>query len=217
VTLALDHLVVAAPSIEVGVSWCEDTLGIAPGPGGAHPLMGTHNRLFRIASERFANAYFEISAIDPAATPPARTRWFGLDALDLSSGPRLIHWVARTVSLDRQLAALRDAGIDAGRAIEASRDTPQGPLRWRIAVRDDGAMLRSGALPTLIEWGSAQHPAASMPDSGVRLRSLTLRGLDPGAAAVLVLDGVELAADAGPAITAQLDTPRGPVTLSSRG
>jgi hypothetical protein len=100
VTLVLDHLVVAARSLEAGVRWCEDTLGIAPGPGGVHPLMGTHNRLFSIASERFANAYFEIIAIDPAAPPPRRARWFGMDALDLSAGPRLIHWVARTARLD---------------------------------------------------------------------------------------------------------------------
>jgi hypothetical protein len=49
------------------------------------------------------------------------------------------------------------------------------------------------------------------------LRSLTLRGLDPATAAALALDAVELAADRGPALTAQLDTPRGRVALSTRG
>jgi hypothetical protein len=61
--------------------------------------MGTHNRLFSIASARFARAYFEIIAIDPAAPPPARSRWFDLDAPALrealARGPQLIHWVAR--------------------------------------------------------------------------------------------------------------------------
>jgi hypothetical protein len=48
----VDHLVVAADSLEQGVKWCEETLGVTPGPGGQHPLMGTHNRLLRVATER---------------------------------------------------------------------------------------------------------------------------------------------------------------------
>lgn len=212
--LQLDHLVVAARSLEEGVRWCEATLGIAPGPGGQHALMGTHNRLFRIASEAFPDAYFEIIAIDPEAPPPARVRWFGLDGIDLSSGPRLIHWVARTPAIEAALAALRARGLDAGRAVAASRETPAGRLNWRIAVRDDGAVLARGALPTLIEW-SGPHPARSMPASGVELRALTLRGLPPAATAALNLSMATLADDDGPALSVQLDTPRGSLTLDS--
>ena len=43
--LALDHLVVAARTLEEGVAWVESRLGIAMGPGGKHAAMGTHNRL----------------------------------------------------------------------------------------------------------------------------------------------------------------------------
>jgi hypothetical protein len=214
-TTQLDHLVVAAATLDEGVRWCEAELGITPGPGGKHALMGTHNRLFKIAGAQFPNAYFEIIANDPDAPPPGRARWFGLDALDLRGGPRLIHWVARTSALDARLAALSQAGLQAGRAIGASRETPQGRLSWRIAVRDDGTLLHAGALPTLIEWGQ-QHPASSMPDSGISLRSLTLRGLPLAAARALALSGVRLASDAGPALSVQLDTPRGPVCLSTR-
>ena len=46
----LDHLVVIAPTLADGVAWCESTLGVTPGPGGEHPLMGTHNRLIHISS-----------------------------------------------------------------------------------------------------------------------------------------------------------------------
>jgi hypothetical protein len=186
-TLALDHLVVAAATLDAGAHWCHQTLGIAPGPGGKHALMGTHNRVFSIASERFAQAYLEIIAIDPEAPPPGRARWFGLDAIDLGGGPRLIHWAARTSALDDALAALRAHGIDAGRALAASR----GDLHWRIAVRDDGALPAGGAQPTLIEW-PGPHPTEAMPASGVTLRSFSADG------AVL---------------TATLDTPRGAVTL----
>lgn len=44
----IDHLVVMAASLDQGVQWCEDTLGITPGPGGEHEKYGTHNRLFKI-------------------------------------------------------------------------------------------------------------------------------------------------------------------------
>ena len=210
----VDHLVVAAATLEEGARWCEATLGVVPGPGGQHPLMGTHNRLFSIASAAFPRAYFEIIAIDPAAAPPARARWFGLDRLRLDAGPRLIHFVACAAALDAQCDALRAIGLDPGRAIAASRETPQGRLAWRIAVRDDGDLLAGGALPTLIEWG-ARHPSAAMPDSGVALRVLSLRGLPDQAAQVLKLRGVEVAAGAGPALTATFDTPRGTIQLTS--
>jgi Glyoxalase-like domain len=207
----VDHLVVAARTLKEGVQWCEATFGITPGPGGQHALMGTHNRLFSVASPNFANAYFEIIAIDPQAPPPGRARWFGLDDIDLSDGPRLVTFVARTDALDTRLEALRHAGIDGGRALAASRETPTGLLRWRIAVRDDGIVLRGGAVPTLIEWGS-HHPAAAMPPSGVVLSSIVMRGVSD---VPLVLPQVTLSNDLGPALEAHLDTPRGPITLVS--
>jgi hypothetical protein len=211
VSVQFDHLVVAARTLDEGVQWCEATLGITPGPGGKHPLMSTHNRLFSIGSEAFPQSFFEIIAIDPDAPPPGRARWFGLDDVDLSNGPRLIAFVARTDSLDAALAALADTGIDGGRALAASRDTPSGPLRWRIAVRDDGTVLCGGAMPTLIEWGKQRHPAASMPPSGVVLRSLVLRGVPRSA---FDIPQLIFADTTGPALEAQLDTPRGVITLS---
>lgn len=211
---ALDHLVIAARTLDEGVRWCEATLGVAPGPGGRHALMGTHNRLLRLSSEHFPASYLEIIAIDPEAPPPGRARWFDLDRLDLDAGPRLVHAVARVESLDAALAALAAAGIDAGRAIAASRDTPQGRLQWRIAVRDDGARPAAGSLPTLIEWG-AVHPTTSMPDAGLRLRSFAWRGWPVEARERLALGQVEHSGGTTPTLLATLDTPRGIITLQS--
>lgn len=216
---ALDHLVVAAHTLDEGLAWSEATLGIVPGAGGRHALMGTHNRVFAIGSARFPRAYFEIIAIDPQAQPPGRTRWFDLDdealRATLRQGPRLVHWVARCAALDQELAALRHVGIDRGEALAAERDTPAGLLRWRIAVRPDGQRLCAGALPTLIEWGEV-HPADTLPSSGVLLEGLALRGLPPPAVAKLPA-GVEPAHDAGPPLTATLSTPRGPILLEAPG
>lgn len=178
----IDHLVVAAASLDEGVAWCEATLGVTPGPGGAHALFGTHNRLLRLRSDAHPQAYLEIIAIDPAATPqrpPPLRRWFDLDDPALRQrlqheGPQLIHWVASVPDIEAAGARLRALGIERGHVIEASRPTPQGLLRWRIAVRDDGQRLFGGALPTLIQWGDA-HPADGMAPATLSLQALHLR------------------------------------------
>ena len=212
----VDHLVVAATSLEQGVAWCEATLGITPGPGGKHLLMGTHNRVFSIASAAFPGAYFEIIAIDPEASPPARRRWFGLDdpALQqrISDAPRLVHLVTRTRMLGLHREGLVNVGIDPGQPLAMSRETLQGRLAWQILVRDDGALQLGGALPTLIQWDGT-HPTARMATSGVALRELQLGGLPPPVRQLLALPGVAYAA--APALRAVLSTPRGDVTLDT--
>ena len=213
--VAVDHLVLAARSLQDGVAWCENTLGVTPGPGGKHAFMGTHNRLLKIATEAYPQAYFEIIAIDPEAPPPCRPRWFGLDALDLSDGPRLIHWVGRSPMLDMHRWGLITVGYQPGDPIDASRETPAGLLSWQMLVRADGALECSGALPTLIQWRGT-HPTEAMPDSGVTLQSLALHGPNDRARDVLRLRGVSMSATPGPALSAVLRTPKGDVTLESR-
>lgn len=223
---ALDHLVVAASTLAEGVAWCEQTLGLSPGPGGVHPLFGTHNRLLRLdGPAQDPPAYLEIIAIDPAATPARAAplkRWFDLDdpALQHSleaNGPQLIHWVARVPDLSVALAAWSGLGLDRGPAIAASRPTPTGLLQWRLSVRDDGQRLLDGCLPTLIEWGE-QHPARTLPASGLHLAHLRLRhpqaDLLAGALAAIGLGTVTV--EAGPPrLSAALHTPAGPRHLNT--
>lgn len=215
----VDHLVVVAVTLEQGAAWCETTLGAMPGPGGKHALFGTHNRLMKVESEGFPAVYLEIIAIDPEAPAPARPRWFGLDEAATRErlarrGPGLLHVVARTAALDARLAALAAEGIDAGEALAAARQSGEGLLQWRIAVRPDGRLLHGGALPTLIEW-RGPHPTRAMAPSPVRLRELTLGGLPQPAVAALGLGGVRFVAQSPPALRAAFDTPRGPVILES--
>ena len=225
----LDHLVIAAASLAEGVAWCEATLGITPAPGGSHPLMGTHNRLFNVSGDAYPAAYAEIIAIEPGRKPsrPKTRRWFDMDDAALQAGlvrhgPRLIHVVARVPDAHAAMRALaheEHAHIDRGQLLEASRDTPAGRLEWQITVRDDGQRLFYGALPTLIQWG-AVHPTDVMPASGVVLRSLrATHPRAPALAAALSAIGMTgLEVDAGPPnLVAVLDTPRGSVTLESQG
>lgn len=223
----IDHLVVAARSLDEAVRWCEATLGVTPGPGGEHPLMGTHNRLLRLATDHFPTSYLELIAINPIApqpTPARAGRWFDLDSPALQSalaheGPRLVHFVASVPAIDTALKTLTALGLDRGPALAASRQTPRGLLQWQISVRDDGQRLLDGCLPTLIEWGDT-HPAGAMPESGVTLQALTLihpRAADLRAACdALGLQGVVI--KEGPAnLLATLRTPRGTVVLESKG
>lgn len=220
---SVDHLVIAADSLEQGVQWCEATLGVTPGPGGRHPLMGTHNRLLRISTATYPRAYLEIIAIDPAAPAPGRRRWFDLDDVVLKQKirqqPRLVHFVARINDAQAALQALQQAGIDRGELIAAQRPTANGVLSWRITVRADGQRLFYGGLPTLIEWDSA-HPADSMPDMGLALESLHASYPRPAdldlAFKAIGLQGVETE-HGMPNVKAALATPKGIVTLESGG
>jgi glyoxalase-like protein len=219
----VDHLVVAAGSLDQGVQWCEATLGVTPGPGGDHTLMGTHNRVLPITTPEYPSAYLEIIAINPAARPPSRRRWFDLDDPALQhqvrERPRLVHFVARTASAAAGLKALQLLGIERGPLVAAERASPGGLLRWQISVRRDGQRLFYGGLPTLIEW-SAIHPADSMAGAGLALRSLRIchpRAADLRAAhAALGLQGVTVA-EGAPNLVATLATPKGVVTIESGG
>jgi hypothetical protein len=192
---------------------------VEPAGGGEHPLMGTHNRVFRIDAPGFERAYFEILAINPAAPPPGRTRWFDLDdprmqAL-LAGGPRLIHFVASTNDVEGAVAALASQGIARGPAVEAAR----GALRWKITVRPDGQRLFDGALPTLIQWDGA-HPCDALPASGATLDSLIVTHPQaPALRAAYDAIGLEqVAVRSGTAgLQAVLSTPRGRVALESGG
>jgi hypothetical protein len=221
----VDHLVVLASNLAQGVAWCDATLGVTPGPGGEHPLMGTHNRLLKIATPAHPNAYLEIIAINLGAKKSISTRakrWFDMDDLALQAqvahhGPMLIHWVAGVPDIAGSVAALATQGIERGAVLQASRPTAAGLLQWQISVREDGQRLFDGCLPTLIQWGST-HPTEAMPASGVVLTGLQVQhpqaaGLN---AAYRALDLAHMDAVPGPArLSAHLQTPRGLVTIHS--
>jgi hypothetical protein len=214
--IALDHLVVACCTLDAGRAWCEATFGVAPATGGRHALMGTHNLLLAVSSSRFPRVYIELIAIDPEAPAPTRPRWFDLDqpALQarIASGPRLVHWVARTDDIIAATSALRDAGFDPGVVVDAERMTPHGLLRWRIAITADGRRLADGAVPLLIQWGDA-HPTDDLPAGSVELHSLGVGAIAPELAARL---GVDALGDASASpLAAGLSGRRGPVALSA--
>ena len=161
-----DHVVIAARYLEEGVAWVESRLGVAMGAGGKHDAMGTHNRLLSLGPGRF----LEVIAIDPAAPPPGRARWFELDTpamqARLARGPALVTWVARTDDID---AAIATGAFGEPDVLPLVR----GDFRWRIGVPPDGSLPLSGIAPTIIQWAT-RHPSEVLPDVGCRLEKLTL-------------------------------------------
>lgn len=169
--IRFDHIALGAATLEQGAALIRGRLGAMMGPGGAHPLMGTHNLL----SATGADSFLEVIAIDPAAATPGRSRWFGMDdpatRARLAAAPRPLGVVCNTPDLDAALAAAASVGVDLGRPVRITR----GDLAWRFALRDDGAVPMEGAAPLLIEWPEGPHPARRMQDAGLRYTRVTLR------------------------------------------
>lgn len=210
--IAFDHLVVAAHTLESGVDWVEARLGVAMGPGGRHGTMSTHNRLLSLGPGRF----LEVIAIDPAAPPPRRPRWFELDTPEmlrrLDHGPALVHWVARTDDLARAIAEVPGGQPE---ILRLSR----GEFRWSIGVPPTGRLTLGGVAPTMITWEGA-HPAERLPDAGCRLEKLVLRHREaPALLRSLFAAGLEpgsplQAEPAGLGLSASIRTPRGLVEVA---
>ena len=210
--LVIDHLVVAARTLEEGAEYIATTTGAAVQKGGRHESMGTHNMVMQLG----ASCYLEVIAVDPDSPAPEGPRFFGLDRPEmqdrLQGGPCLITWAARTTNID---------GVATSADLGDIRQMSRGALRWRLTLNADGRLPENGVLPFLIQWETSPHPAATMPESGCSL--LTLEALHPeperltadldalGSAGLVT---VRRSPGPTPSLAARLTTPRGRVTIT---
>ncbi|HEV8647042.1 MAG TPA: VOC family protein [Burkholderiales bacterium] len=137
----IDHIVVTAPSLAIGVEYVRDAVGVTPQAGGEHPRMGTHNCLLRLGDA----LYLEVISINPAAANPDRPRWFHLNRERSNAVPRLVTWISRTNDIRAATAA---STVPLGNVEAMSR----GSLSWQITIPTDGDLPLDGVAPTLIEW-----------------------------------------------------------------
>ncbi len=213
----LDHIVIGAATLDDGVRYVKQELGVDIPPGGEHPQMGTHNHVMRLGDD----VYLEVVAVNPAAAGPDRPRWFGLDdpfvCACLRHQPRLLTWVVNTADITELEPNLSNLF---GRAEALSR----GMLQWLITIPEDGGLPASGLLPTLIQWKVKAHPARRMGDRGCELRGLEIHHAQVGwLGSVLAEIGASphvdlhaLKKNTPPYLVAHIDTPSGLKTLSSR-
>lgn len=213
--LALDHLVVAATTLDEGEAWLRRRLGAPLAPGGSHPGYGTHNRLLRLGSAH----YLELIAPDPAQAGADRKgphpTLFGLDqpalAQALAGGPRLAHLVFRVLEPGSLAAVVPRLRYDPGPIVRMTR----GDLAWDITVPPDGQLAGYGLLPTLIDWGEAPHPCTRLPESGVTLESVRIQGPDLVVAAFPPVPALASGATRAGAEAAGTDDDHARITLAA--
>ena len=212
----LDHLVVAANTLDEGRAWARETLGVDAVGGGKHDGLATHNTLVKLDGKR----YLEIIAIDPEAGAPNFPRWFGLDTAEVrelvAHGPRLVAWVARCAGGHDAIERLAQTQDYAANVV---RPASRADFRWRFAFTPDGARINGGTLPHLIQWDCELHPCDRLPESGVSLTALMLGAPEPERLTSL-LDAlsfadarVQIGQSTAPNLVAMLRTPLGSVVL----
>lgn len=213
----IDHLVIAAETLQQGVEYVYSTLGVAIPKGGVHRTMGTHNHLMQLGD----STYLEVISINPSIAIPNRPRWFDLDDTlmreSLSRQPRLITWVVNTTNIEKLSQA---SAIPIGIPTELRRDD----LRWQIALTEDGRLLANGLFPYVIQWHSKPHPSQAMTDLGCRLISLDiyhnkadwLRSMLKSIGADHLINTHALADSESAYLSASIDTPSGIKVLTSQ-
>lgn len=187
------------------------TLGVTPQAGGEHPRMGTHNLLLRLGDA----LYLEVIAPNPQASPPGRSRWFGLDSLPPDAKPALTTWVAYTTDIQATAAGSSEP---LGEIEPMSR----GALDWLITLPADGSVPLAGVAPALIEWHTEIHPATKLQDLGLSLFLLEIFHPEPARVTRLLsslglngpLSVLPTIGSAAPHLAAHINTPQGLRRLS---
>jgi len=92
----LDHIVVTAASLQEGIDYVRDALGVEMQAGGEHEHMGTHNCLLKLGDKLF----LEVIAANPA--PRIRAGRAGSSSTSRTRSARLASrpgWRAATTSM----------------------------------------------------------------------------------------------------------------------
>ena len=205
----LDHILLGAQTLEVGVAFVEHFTGVQAAFGGVHPGRGTRNALLSLGTRR----YLEIIAPDPeqsAGTSPL------LDRLQKISEPKLVGWAAHPRNIQALAAQIKSSGIASEGPTPGSRKRPDGKvLHWQtLNLEDDN----HGLLPFFIEWTAGSlHPSEDAPQ-GCQLLRLELLTPDPAGLGQLTtklsLD-VPIAKSASAQLHAVIQGTKGSLSLSS--
>src|ERR1700686_4833333 len=117
----LDHILLGAASLEVGIAFVEHFTGVSAALGGVHPGRGTWNALLSVGNRR----YLEIIAPDPEQSAVNNPLVSSLRSIH---EPRLVGWAAHPGKLTDFAQKLRAAGIPIEGPTTGSRKRPDGQL-----------------------------------------------------------------------------------------
>ena len=203
---ALDHLLLAGPDLDAATAALEARTGVRAAPAGSHQDLGAQSAIARLGDHTF----LEVVGPDPALSHGAFAA-----RLEQLKGPQLLMWAAHTENADGIVARATEAGYHAV-LTESRRTRPDGTVaRWRsVFVNGHGA----GALiPFFVEWPPGEHPSRDAP-AGLSLVAFRIEAPESEALKV-VLDALDVSVTVrkGPEerLLAELETPKGPLTLAS--
>jgi hypothetical protein len=137
--LAIDHVVIAVPDLDVASARLDEVHGLTALEGGRHPGWGTANRIVPLGS-----CYLELVTVVDAREAAAST--FGTWVTRLLADGAAMGWAVRTQDIATEAASRGLAVVDGAR-----RSTAGELLTWRLAGVDRAAA--DPALPFFIEWG----------------------------------------------------------------
>jgi hypothetical protein len=202
----IDHVIVAAPSLEAGDQALAARTGIRTVFGGVHVAGDTANHLASLGEGR----YLELLGPAPGRAP------FGEGmALTKLDGLHPLGFAVRVKDAEAEAARLLAAGLKVSAVQPGGRTTPQGArLNWKTFAVDDPEFC--SVLPFFIEWGAdTPHPSTTSPAGAELVR---LRVVHPRAEALARLFetmGVPVKPEAGPArLEIALKGPRGEASFS---
>ena len=154
----IDHLIYAAPTLEMGIQKIEQILGVRPVLGGQHQGRGTHNALLALGK----NTYLEIIAPDPTQPNVSRPLWMKADQAE---HPQLWTWAVANNDLQDLAKKAEAYQIPLGEIKSGERTQTDGNvLRWQLT--EPVLENADGLIPFFIDWGNTIHPAENLPQAG---------------------------------------------------
>jgi hypothetical protein len=206
---ALDHIVFLVPNLETAMERFEAITGVKPVSGGIAPgRPASHNALVSLGGR----SYLEIFSPDRAMTSGA---W--LDEIHARPEAHIGGFCMHVDGgLDDLAKATVAAGLTGSGPREMGRKRPDGVmLNWKLYNVD--APIAGPTMPFFIDWLGSPHPSADSP-AGCKITDFGIGHPNPAEMkrifAALKID-LPVTAAAKPTITAQIDTPKGPLVLTS--
>ena len=206
----LDHLLWEELRLGEGEKRFAEATGVTPAFGGTHSNTGTHNSLLSLGQE----TYLELIALDPAHPKSAGL----LKKVPPGFTPRLFTFGVRAYDLALVERLIGDAGLNIASVHDVSRLSPDSQvLEWRTVVvggHDFGSFV-----PFFTRCGDMAHPSQTSPQ-GCELLEFSVghpdhHELSRTYKALRV--NVPVFGSEHPQLRAVLATPKGVVTLSTKG